>query len=188
VKLLSGSRLDSPRRNYVKRILKPVVTVLAVIYFLVDAVLLPVARRISDRIAAHWVLRGLQDWVVSLRPYPTLLLFVVPVIVLEPIKPIALYLSGTGHVAVGMTIFVVGELLKLVLVERLFRISRDKLMSIPAFAWAYAKYCQARDWITSLEAWQNIRRWSRIVQYALRRYVREARTSRNRRRLSVQSR
>ena len=65
-----------------KRILTPVLTVLAVIYFLVDAVLLPVAKRISDRIAEHWVLGGLRNWIVSLRPYPTLLLFAVPVIVL----------------------------------------------------------------------------------------------------------
>jgi uncharacterized membrane protein len=172
----------------VKRILTPVLTVLAVIYFLVDAVLLPVAKRISDRIARHWVLGGLRNWIVSLRPYPTLLLFAVPVIVLEPIKPLALYLSGTGHMVTGMMVFVVGELLKLVLVERLFSISREKLMSIPAFAWAYGKYCQARDWVNSLEAWQNMRRWSRVAQYALRRYIRESRASRNRRRLSVQSR
>jgi hypothetical protein len=151
-------------------------------------VLLPVAKRISDRIGEHWVFGGLRNWIVSLRPYPTLLLFAVPVIVLEPIKPLALYLSGTGHIVTGMTVFAVGELLKLVLVERLFSISRDKLMSIPAFAWAYGKYCQSRDWITSLEAWQNMRRWSRIAQYTLRRRVRESRTSRNRRRLSVQSR
>jgi hypothetical protein len=185
VKLLSGSRLDSSRRIRVKRILKPIVIVLAVIYFLVDAVLLPVAKRISGRIAEHWVFGGLRDWIVSLRPYPTLLLFAVPVIVLEPLKPVALYLGGTGHIATGVTIFVVGELLKLVLVERLFCISRDKLMSIPAFAWAFGKYAQARDCVTSLEAWQNMRRWSRIAQYALHRYVR---TSRNRRRLAVQSR
>lgn len=171
-----------------KRILKPIVTVLAVIYFLVDAVLLPVAKRISDRIADHWVFGGLRNWIDSLRPYPTLLLFVVPVIVLEPIKPLALYLSGTGHVATGITAFAVGELLKLILVERLFSISRDKLMSIPAFAWAYGKYCVVRDCVTSSEAWQNFRRWSRIAQYALHRYVRESRTSRNRRRLSAQSR
>jgi uncharacterized membrane protein len=172
----------------VKRILKPVVIVLAVIYFLVDAVLLPVARRISDRIAEHWVFGGLRNWIVSLRPYPTLLLFTVPLIVLEPLKPCALYLSGTGHVVTGVTVFAAGELLKLALVERLFRISRDKLMSIPIFAWAYGKYAQVRDRVTSLEAWQNMRRWSRIAQYGLHRYVRESRTSRNRRRLSVQSR
>jgi hypothetical protein len=167
------------------RILKPVAYLLAVVYFLVDAVLAPVAREISNWTAERWAFAGLRNWIVSLGPYPTLLLFAVPIIVLEPVKPLALYLGGTGHIASGITVFAVGELLKLVLVERLFRLSRDKLMSIPAFAWAYGGYCQVLDWVVSQEAWQNVRRWTRITQYAVRRYVRALKASR---RLSVQSR
>jgi hypothetical protein len=34
----------------------------------------------------------------------------------------------------------VGEVLKLVLVERVFSLTGDKLMKIPAFDWAYAKF------------------------------------------------
>jgi hypothetical protein len=55
-----------------------------------------------------------------------------------------------------------------VLVERLFNINRDKLMSIPAFAWAYGKYRLAMDWLESTEAWQTVRHWSRIVQFSIR--------------------
>jgi len=174
------------RRTGVKRILKPIAYLLAVVYFLVDAILLPVAELISRWIARRWVFDRLRDWVVSLRPYPTLFLFAVPVVVLEPIKPVALYWAGTGHLAAGVALFVAGELLKLVFVERLFSVSRDKLLSIPAFAWSYEKYRQVKDWILSSEAWQNTRRWSRIAQYVVRRVVRQWRTSP--RRLSSQPR
>ena len=92
-----------------------------------------VARPLAYWIAAHWMLKILRNWIVSLRPHPTLLLFAVPLIVLEPVKPVAAYLAATSHVAMGMVDLVVGEILKLVLVERLFSVSRDKLMSIPAF-------------------------------------------------------
>ena len=54
----------------------------------------------------------------------------IPLIVLESPKPVAAYLVATGHVKVALTTFAVGEILKLV-VERLFAISRDKLMLIP---------------------------------------------------------
>jgi hypothetical protein len=172
----------------VKRILKPIAFLLAAIYFLVDAVLLPVARRFSDWLEKHWALNRLRNWIVSLRPYPTLLLFAVPVIVLEPVKPAAIYLIGTGQIVTGAVVFVVGELLKLVLVERLFSISRDKLMTIPAFAWGYGKYSQARDWVVCSEAWQAMVYFSRIAQFAVRRSIRELRTARNPRRLSEQSR
>src|ERR1700678_1578445 len=46
--------------------------------------------------------------------------------------------------ATGLICLVVAEILKLILVERLFRVSRNKLMSIPAFALAYGKYIAAR--------------------------------------------
>ncbi len=170
------------------RVLKPVIFLLAAIYFLVDAIFLSMAKSLSNWIAEHWVFESLRGWIVSLRPYPTLLLFAVPLIVLEPVKPAAAYLVGTGHVAMGLIILVVGEILKLVLVERLFSVSRDKLVSIPVFAWAYWKYRGAKDWMTSTEAWQAVRRWSRIALYAIRSYVLALKASQNPRRITYQSR
>ena len=67
-----------------------------------------------------------------------------PVIILEPVKPVAAYLAATGQVVSGAVTFIVGELLKLVLVERLFQLTRDKLMRIPAFAWVYGKFTESR--------------------------------------------
>jgi hypothetical protein len=95
-------------------------------------------------------------------------LFAVPLIVLEPVKPVAAYLAGTGHIAVGLIVLVIGEVLKLVLVERLFSVSRNKLISIPAFAWTYGRYLQAKECLESFEAWQTARRWRRLVRYAVR--------------------
>jgi hypothetical protein len=177
-----------PWRILVNRILKPVFFFLAAIYFLVDAIFLTVAKSLATWIGEHWIFESLRVWIVSLRPYPTLVLFALPLVVLEPVKPMAGYLVGTGHVATGMIVLVVGEILKLVLVERLFSVSRDKLMSIPAFAWAYWKYRVAKDWMTSAEAWQVVRRWSFIAQYVIRSYVLKLRASQSPGRITFQSR
>jgi hypothetical protein len=162
----------------VKRIVRPLILVLAAIYFLVDAVFMTVARPVAEWMAERWAFCSLRGWIASLPPYATLALFAVPLIVLEPVKPVAAYLAGAGHIVSGLAVLVVGELLKLVLVERLFRLSRDKLMSIAAFAWAYGRYCQVMDWLESFEAWQTAQRWSRLIQCAIRRSVRKARVSR----------
>jgi hypothetical protein len=163
----------SPENQTLKRILKPFVFVVAAIYFLVDAVFLTLARPIARWLAGHWVFDRLRTWIVSLRPYPTLALFMVPVLVLEPVKPVAAYLTATGHIAGGLTVLLVGELLKLVLMERLFCISRDKLMSIAAFAWCYGRLRQAREWVESSGAWQLARRWSLFFRHSLRTHVLE---------------
>jgi hypothetical protein len=161
----------------VNRILKPFVVVLAAVYFLADAVFMTVARPLAKWIAEHWVFDRLRAWIVSLRPYPTLALFAVPLIVLEPVKPVAAYFAATDHVVWGLTVLAIGEILKLVLVERLFCISRDKLMSIPAFAWCYGKYRLVKDWLESSEAWQMVRRWSRVVHFTIRHHLADLKAS-----------
>ena len=148
----------------VTRILKPVTYVLAVLYFLLDAIFMAVARPVSSWIARHLAFRRLRIWIRSLSPYGSLALFSVPVMILEPLKPLAAYLAATGQLLVSAVTLIVGEVLKLVLVERLFSLTRDKLMKIPAFAWAYGKFQDIRLWLESTEAWRTIRRLSKAAR------------------------
>lgn len=92
---------------------------------------------------------------MSLRPYPSLALFVIPVIVLEPAKPLAGYLIGTGHFFAGAVTFITAEVLKLTFVERLFHLNRTKLLSIPAFAWGYRYWRHVMGVVESLEVWKD---------------------------------
>nr|WP_249798485.1 hypothetical protein [Bradyrhizobium zhengyangense] len=144
--------------------MKPITYFLAAVYFLVDAVFVAVARPISAWLARHFEFKRLRAWIRSLPPYPSLALFSVPVLILEPIKPVAAYLVATGQFLSGMVAFVGCELLKLVLVERLFHLTRDKLMRIPAFAWAYGKFTEMRAWLQATEAWRAIRSLSHAAK------------------------
>lgn len=166
------------------RMMKSAMFMLASIHLLVDAVLMTVARPL----VAHWMFGSIRAQIVSLRPYPTLALFAVPLIVLEPVKPVAAYLAGTGYITMGMFVLVVGEVLKLVLLQRLFSVSRDKLISIPAFAWTYGMYLQAKEWLESFEAWQAARRWKCLAQCAVRSFVQEVKASQRLERVSFQPR
>jgi hypothetical protein len=164
-----GSRLGSLEDN-LSRIFKAFVFLVAAIYFLVDAVFFTLAKPVVRRLADYWAFESVRTWIVSLRPYPTLALFLVPVVVLEPVKPVAACLTATGHIIGGLTVLAVGELVKLLIIERLFRLSRDKLLSIPVFAWCYETFCQSQDWVTSLQAWQLVRRLSLTAKHAIQRY------------------
>jgi hypothetical protein len=146
-----------------KRILRPVSYVLAAIYFCVDFIFAGIAAPISKWVARHFEMRQLRHWIRSLPPYPCLALFSVPVILLEPIKFVSAYLAATGEVLYAITTFITGELLKLVMIERLFDLTRDKLLRVPAFAFVYGYYMQARTWITQTEAVQTIRSIARSI-------------------------
>ena len=73
------------------------VFILATVYFVVDGMFSYVTQPITVWLAKKRLFERVQLWVISLEPYPSLALFAVPVIILEPAKPLAAYLLGTGH-------------------------------------------------------------------------------------------
>ena len=169
--------MEKTQGGDVKRLTNLLVFAIAVLYFLLDAIFATVALPLARWIASHWAFARIHRWILSLGPYPTLLLFIIPVILLEPAKPAAAWLVATGHIAMGVSALAIAELLKLVCIERLFSVSRAKLLSIPAFAWAYGKYSVAKNYLTSLEAWQFASRCSRLARNAMQRLVLEVRRS-----------
>jgi hypothetical protein len=134
------------------------VFIIATVYFIVDGVFSYVTRPIAGWIARQRLLERVRLWITSLGLYPSLALFAVPVIILEPAKPLSGYLIGTGHFFAGAVTFITAEVLKLTVVERLFQLSKEKLLSIPAFAWGYRNWRTMMDAVESLEVWKASRR------------------------------
>lgn len=151
------------KRRFLRRLTTPVVVAVALLYFIIDALFLSLLRPVVTRLARLPVFGRIAAWVARLGPYPTLALFLVPIVILEPVKPVGFYLIGTGHMVHGALVIAIGELLKITLVERLFHLSRHKLMSIPAFAWVYGFVVGWLARLRALPAWQAVlRRVNRI--------------------------
>jgi len=153
---------------------------LATAYFVVDGVFSYITRPIADWLGKKELLRRVRDWVTSLQPYPSLALFAVPVILLEPAKPLSAYLIGTGHFFAGAVVFITAEVLKLTVVERLFHLNKNKLLSIPLFAWGYGYWRKMMDFLESTEAWRAARRlvarasnWKRLHWPRWQKFIRE---------------
>jgi hypothetical protein len=148
-------------------------------YFIIDGLLSLVTRPITAWLSKKKLLLRLRRWATSLGRYPSLALFAVPVIILEPAKPLSGYLLGTGHYFAGAVIFVAAEVLKLTVVERLFQLNKKKLLSIPAFAWCYGYWRRMMDLLESTKAWRIARRlaidsadWIRRMRLKLKFYAR----------------
>lgn len=146
---------DAPARHnrLWLRILRAPLVVLVALYFLLDDVVLAAVRPLVAWAAGLRLFVRLSAWFDRLSPYPTLALFAVPFIVLEPPKLISLYLIGTGHFRSGVLMLVTSHLLSIVLIERLFHVSKPKLMRIGWFAYAFGQVMRLRDWaLGQLEA------------------------------------
>jgi hypothetical protein len=68
------------------------------------------------------------------------LLFGVPLAVSEVGAFISVVTMATGHLFAGMALYVLMKIFGLVLVPIIFEITREKLMTLPWFVWAYAKF------------------------------------------------
>jgi hypothetical protein len=148
---------DTETLAMMKQALKIVGYVLVTIYFAADLVFETVAVPISRWIGGLRILEPLNAWIAGLGPYPALALFSVPVVILEPVKPVGAFLVSTGRVTEGALTICAGEILKITLIERLFNLTRDRLLQIPAFAMLYRHWVRFHNWVTSSEVW----RWAR---------------------------
>jgi len=160
-----------------KRALKLLGYALVTIYFVADLVFEAVALPLSAWIGRLQILRPLNAWIAGLRPYPALALFSVPVVMLEPVKPVGALLVSEGYVVEGALTIAAGEILKITLVERLFRLTRDRLMQIPIFAFLYHHWIRFHEWITSTEIWRWVRDQMARLKLLFRRAVASTRAA-----------
>src|SRR4029079_8242757 len=92
---------------------KPFLVVFAALYFLIDAIFFSLIRPLGAWLSKLRIFRWIGSWIRSLGPYPTLALFAVPLIVLEPVKPVGLYLIASGNVIDGTVLIGLGEIAKI---------------------------------------------------------------------------
>ena len=128
------------------------------VYFTVDALFSAITWPITARLSRKRLLERIWRWVTSLGPYQSFALFAVPVVILEPAKPLSAYLLCTGHFLPGALVFIAAEVLKLTVVKRLFQLNKNKLLPIPFFAWGYGYWRRVMDFLDSTSAWRGTRR------------------------------
>jgi hypothetical protein len=147
------------------------VIVFAILYFLVDAIFFSLIKPLGTWLSKLPIFGRVGIWIRSLGPYSTLALFAVPLLVLEPIKPVGLYLIATGNVIDGSALIGVGEVVKITIVERIFHAGRAKLMTISAFAWSYERVMALRAYLEAFAVWQAMLKWVRAIKERGRRIL-----------------
>lgn len=123
------------------------------------------------RLAQLALMRRLESWISSLPPYGIVTLFVLPLLVIEPMKFVGLYFIGGGHWISGILTFVAAKVLGVGLAERLFAIGRDKLLSIGWFRWLFERAVGVKDsvheWLRTKPFWKRAQAWMGRVKAAL---------------------
>jgi hypothetical protein len=93
-----------------------------------------------------------------MSPYLSLVLLLVPLLLVEPLKLVAVCVAGEGHWLTGTAMLLATYAASLLFVERLFRVVKPKLMMLGWFARLWLWFAALRNKVipwaskTSLEA------------------------------------
>ena len=151
-------------RSVARHALRTVLIVVATLYFLIDLMFLSMLRPLRRRLMALRVRQRIHRWVETLDRRAALLLLLVPWLILEPAKPVALYLFAHGAHAVAGVLIVASEVLKLTLLEQIFEMVRPKLMTFTWFAWGYTQWEAALAYLRALPAWRRMHAWYSLAR------------------------
>jgi len=100
--------------------------------------------------------------------------FLLPTALLLPIKLLALWAVGRGHVGLGMLVIVLAKVVGTAVVARLFTLTQPALMQLRWFAWIYSHWTRLKHTVLARAraswAWRVARvvrrqwllRWHRI--------------------------
>jgi hypothetical protein len=123
-----------------RRLLKPLWILLALV-FLFEAWLWehlrPLVAWVVDRIAWKKLQARFASAIEHLSPYPTLLIFLIPPIILFPFKLLGLWMLAHGSWLGAMVVLVLAKLVGTAVAAFIFDATRPKLLQLAWFRWLY---------------------------------------------------
>jgi hypothetical protein len=92
----------------------------------------------------------LRRQIERLPPYPALLILAIPLAVVEPLKLSTILIAGEGHWITSGLVLLFAYATSLFVTHWLFVVVKPKLLTLPWFARAWAKFgtirCKTRRW------------------------------------------
>ena len=169
-------------RRFLKRLITPPLVVFAALLMLLEETLINWLQRLMAAIAVLPWIAALETQAARLPPYPAMILFLLPGLVLFPIKLGALWLFAHGQLMLGGAILVAGKVVGTAIAARVYRILYPALATLAWFvraeAWVFGWRDRLYAAVKAMPAWQmaagmveRTREWLGVQVQWLRRRV-----------------
>src|SRR5580700_8137189 len=106
----------------------------------------PIISFIIRLIPLEGLKEAVRRYMAGLSPYPTLIVFLIPAVVHEIMKVVAIFLFHRHQWVAGGVMYLAADVIGIALVAFIFENCKEKLLSIPWFAWCYARFEAAHHW------------------------------------------
>ncbi len=158
-------------RRFLAKVLTPPMIVLASLFMFLEDWVWDHLAALMAWLARAPVLRWLESRIAALPPYPALALFILPGLLLMPVKIVALWLIAHGQALAGGGVFLAAKVVGTAIVARLFAICRPTLLTVKWFRSVY-------EWLLRLKArlyhsapWQAAVAWKNRLRARWREFT-----------------
>ncbi len=142
-------------------------------FLILDTLIRPLFAPLMRWLSSLRLIRRLEHAIGSLHPYLILVLLAVPFGIAELTKVLGLYLMGTGHMRLGMTLFIGAYIVSIVVCERIFHAGKRQLLTIPWFATGFGWVMMVKDhlvaWFTRTRVWQMVQTMRQAIRLSMQR-------------------
>lgn len=140
-----------------KYLLAPLIYTAAIL-LLFEEWLWNASKRVLARLPLLPFIARLETWISNFSPYAALAIFLLPTLLLLPVKILALLSIAHGHPTLGVIIIISAKALGTALVARLYMLTKNALLSLPWFVRCHDAVLSFKDrmiaQLRATEAWQ----------------------------------
>ena len=129
--------MQPAQRKTLKSLVTPPLIFLAAGIMWLEDTLFDLSTIVMARVARLRFVQIYEKLVISLPPYPAMVVFLLPGLGLLPVKISALWLMAQGHPGLGLLLVIGAKLLGTAIVARSFTLSKTKLLTIGWFSHFY---------------------------------------------------
>lgn len=160
-------------KNLLKKIIAAPFVLVAAIFVVLEDWLWDDLQRLAATIGRLPVFRQVETLIASLPPYGALSVFVVPTLLLLPVKLVALWLIAHGQAMFGFLVVALAKIAGTALIARIYTLTEPKLLLIGWFAWLHTRFVafKARVYSTikASRIYQRVHHQSQLIREWFRR-------------------
>ena len=155
-------------RRLLKKLLYPPMVILAAAIMFFEEWLWDHLTTGMAWVARGRVFRWLERRLATLSPYGAMAIFLVPGLLLLPVKIAALWMIARGHPGSGLLTIIAAKVVGTAIVARIFTVCRPALLTVRWFRRLYEWIGRVKTRlylaIQSMPAWAAAVRWKKVVK------------------------
>jgi hypothetical protein len=162
-------------RRFLMKLFYPPMVILAAAIMFLEEWLWDHLTTFMAWVARAPVFRWLERRLAALPPYAAMAVFLIPGVMLMPVKIAALFLIAQGHPGSGLLIIIMAKVVGTAIVARIFAVCRPRLLTVVWFRrlyeWIVRLKTRLYTAIKSMPAWAAAVRWKNAIRSAIKSWL-----------------